>query len=149
MKFKSLIVGVMFSMGVLAGSAQTAQGFSLEGIRDRTRLLAESGDFPAAVKKGAPAVRRLLNNGTAIDDTDSFGRTLLHFAAGANKPYIVRILLKKALNNKEVGRSGVLDVGDVAGRTPPYYAVRYRSKEATTVLLKSCLLYTSPSPRDS
>lgn len=118
MKCKRLVFGVVCVMGVLLVSGAEAE--------TRHLRIYDSALYDA-VLAGKPAVRRLLEGGTAVNATDGGGLTLLHYATAENRPGIIRFLLKKQANIEAPSRWG----------PPLSYAVRLGHGAALRVLLQN------------
>ena len=121
MRFKGLVCGVACVMGVLLVSGVEAREQHFKRPRG------DSTPLHIAVLAGKPAVKLLLEAGTAVNAQDEDGLTLLHYAAVENRPGVIRFLLKRKANIEAPSRWG----------PPLYYAVRLGHGAALRALLQN------------
>ena len=118
----------------------------------------------ATLKGNVPTGELLVRRGAAVEALDKEGRTALHWAAVGNQTAFVEFLLGRGADPRrkdgarktshqyaqEQGHkelAALLEKAEVTGPVSPTEAPL--SQDLAGFKVKSCLLYTSPSPRDS
>ena len=97
---------------------------------------ADSPIADAAMRNDSDAVYNLLQQGEDVNAAQGDGMTALHWAAENGDLTMVEVLLSAGANFNSTTRLG------------SYAPLHLASKMGHGEVIRTCLLYTSPSPRD-